>query len=54
MLYVVQRGEVIWALDAATGQQRWHISLEKGGVAPPCIADETVFVAAGSSLYALR
>jgi outer membrane protein assembly factor BamB len=54
VLYVIQHGEVLCALDAATGQQRCRASLEEGIVAPPCIADETAFVAAGPSVYALR
>ncbi|HLZ57556.1 MAG TPA: PQQ-binding-like beta-propeller repeat protein [Ktedonosporobacter sp.] len=54
VLYVLQKGDTCCALDAATGQERWHIHLEPGMLAPVCVADETIFVAAGSAMYALR
>lgn len=61
LLYVFdQRGQII-ALDASTGEQRWH--LERGRLKPlkanvkavfSTIADGTLYVVAGNTLYALN
>ena len=54
VLYLILDGQMCCALDAATGRERWRVQLERGVLAPPCIAGETVFVAAGATVYALH
>ncbi len=55
-LYTVSdNGTTLYALDAATGQLRWHLYLS--GISllqPPLVANRVVYVTSGNLLYALN
>jgi outer membrane protein assembly factor BamB len=55
MLYVITANQVMHAVDALTGNQRWGVRLEgetRGAIVVP--AGETLYVAVGSALQAFR
>lgn len=43
-LYVGSADGSLYALDAQTGRERWHVALGAGISASPCVAFDTVFV----------
>lgn len=51
--YTADETGTVRALDAGTGTERWAVGLGEDIVTSPVVAGETVYVAAGESLYAL-
>ncbi|GAA4475839.1 PQQ-binding-like beta-propeller repeat protein [Rhodococcus olei] len=47
-VYVYDRSGALWALDAATGQPRWHHDLGFPAVGTPSVSPDGVIAAAGS------
>jgi outer membrane protein assembly factor BamB len=53
LVYMGSADGILYALDAATGEERWRFATDVVFTSSPAVSQETVFAASGQSLYAL-